>query len=371
MIEASGMADAVAKVRAEGVFPSAVEEPKPGPRFFWRIDDTALPGITRQLSSLCSAGVPLLDALSSVAAELNGPMRDMLVALKERVASGAGLSRALEDFPDIFPDFYRSMISAGEEGGNLDLVLGKLADFLERQQAIRAKVRTAAIYPVFMVGVSVVVLSFLFTFVIPKIVKIFRDSHAALPFITVVLITLSNIFVKYWWLLAGAAAALFLGGRRFIRNRRRLADRLLLRLPGRIMQSLVYARFSRTLGFLLGGGMPLLRALPLAGRSAGNREIEAEVLDAAGRVAEGQSLSASLGSFPPVFLQLVSTGEKSGRLPEMLGRAADSYEEEFNRKVAQALSLFEPAMILAMGAAVLFIVLAVLLPMFQLNQLVK
>ncbi len=150
-----------------------------------------------------------------------------------------------------------------------------------------------------------------------------------------------------------------------------MIDRLILKLPGNVIQSLYFARFARTLGFLLDGGLPMLKALGLSARSMGNKEIEASVLSGAERVAEGQKLSASLEKFPPVFIQLVATGEKSGRLPETLNRAADAYEEEFNRKISQGVSLFEPLMILLMGLVVGFIALAILLPMFQLNQLVK
>jgi general secretion pathway protein F len=247
----------------------------------------------------------------------------------------------------------------------------QLADYLESQNTVRAKVRSAMIYPLLMMGVSIVVLSFLFTFVIPKIVKIFSDTKATLPFITLVLIFVSNILINYWWLIAGLVIGAGAAAKRFLGTRRLLVDRALLRLPGNVIQSLYYSRFARTLGFLLGGGLPMLKALSLSARSMGNRHLEAGVLNAERKVAEGQSLSSTLVGFPPVFVQLIATGEKSGRLPETLNRAAQSYEEEFNRKVNRAVSLFEPAMILVMGLVVLFIVLAVLLPMFQLNQLIK
>ncbi|MGD0885309.1 MAG: type II secretion system F family protein [Thermodesulfovibrionales bacterium] len=372
-IEASGMSDALARVKAEGIFPSDVTEPRVGQRkrLFQRVDVTFLPNMTRQLSTLLSAGVPLMDALASLSAEYRGPDKEMLIAIKERVSGGAGLCRALEDFGDSFPDFYRNMVQAGEESGNLDTVLRKLADFLESQSAVRAKVRSAMIYPIFMMGIGIVVLSFLFTFVIPKIVKIFRDAKGTLPYITIVLIVVSNIFMRYWWALIGAAAAAYLFIRRFLRGHRLLVDRLILKLPGKVIQSLYYARFARTLGFLLDGGLPMLKAIGLSAKSMGNREIEASLLRGAEKVAEGQKLSASLETFPPVFIQLVATGEKSGRLPETLNRAADSYEEEFNRRVNQVVSLFEPLMILLMGLVVGFIALAILLPMFQLNQLIK
>jgi general secretion pathway protein F len=372
-IEASGMSDALSRVKAEGIFASDISEPRIGrrKRLFQRIDETFLPNMTRQLSTLLSSGVPLMDALVSLAAEYHGSYKEMLISIKERVSSGAGLYRALEEFSDYFPEFYRNMVQAGEESGNLDTVLRKLADFLESQNAVRAKVRSAMIYPIFMMGIGIVVLSFLFTFVIPKIVKIFRDTKSTLPFITVVLIFITNLFVSYWWALLGAATAAYLFVRRFLRGHRLLIDRLILKLPGNVIQSLYFARFARTLGFLLDGGLPMLKALGLSARSMGNKEIEASVLSGAERVAEGQKLSASLEKFPPVFIQLVATGEKSGRLPETLNRAADAYEEEFNRKISQGVSLFEPLMILLMGLVVGFIALAILLPMFQLNQLVK
>ena len=372
-VEASGVNDALTRVRAEGIFPSDITEPRVShrKRLFQRTDESFLPNMTRQLSTLLSAGVPLMDALMSLSAEYEAFYKDMLTTIRERVSGGAGLSRALDEFSDFFPEFYRNMVQSGEESGNLDVVLRRLAEFLERQNAVKAKVRSSMLYPVFMMGVSIVVLSFLFTFVIPKIVKIFKDTKTALPFLTVVIIFISDVLIRYWWALLGAAAAAFLWIRRFLRNHRLLVDRLILKAPGHVIQSLYYARFARTLGFLLEGGLPMLKALHLAARSMGNRELEASVLSGAEKVAEGQRLSASLDRFPPVFVQLVATGEKSGRLAETLNRAADSYEEDFNRRISQTVSLFEPVMILVMGLAVLFIVLAILLPMFQLNQLVK
>ena len=372
-IEASGPGDAMARAKAEGVFPSEVVESGLTGRkkIFQRRDESFLPGMTRQLSILLSSGVPMMEALQSLSAEQKGFYREMLIAVKERVSGGAGLSKALEEFGDIFPEFFINMIHSGEQSGTLDKVLVQLADYLESQNTVRARVRSAMIYPLLMMGVSIVVLSFLFTFVIPKIVKIFNDTKATLPFITVVLIFVSNIFIRYWWLIVGLMIGVGVAARRFLRTHRILIDRVLLRLPGNVIQSLYYSRFARTLGFLLAGGLPMLKALGLSARSMGNRHLEAGVLSAERKVAEGQSLSSTLEGFPPVFVQLIATGEKSGRLPETLNRAAQSYEEEFNRRVNRAVSLFEPAMILVMGLVVLFIVLAVLLPMFQLNQLIK
>lgn len=312
-----------------------------------------------------------MEALASLSREYEGFYQQLLISVKERVAGGAGLHRALEDFGDFFPDFYISMIQAGEMSGSLDRVLTKLSDFLERQQDIRSKVRSAMIYPLLMMGVSIVVLSFLFTFVIPKIVKIFKDTQSTLPPVTQVLIFVSNVFTNYWWLLIIVVALIAALVKRFVRTQRPLVDRLLLSMPGGVMKSLCYGRFARTMAFLLEGGLPVLKALSLSAKSTGNTDIEASVRRAAERVTEGQRLSAALDGFPPVFLQLVATGEKSGRLPETLNKAADSYEDEFSRSIGRVVALFEPLMILVMGLVVGFIVLAVLLPMFQLNQLIK
>ena len=206
---------------------------------------------------------------------------------------------------------------------------------------------------------------------IPKIVRIFEDARATLPFITVALIFASNFFVRFWWLLAVLLAFSIVYGRKAVKRHRLKVDELILRLPGNIFQSLYYARFSRTLSFLLDGGIPMLSALKLSAKSIGNSALEAAVIKSEGRVAEGASLSSTLDMFPPVFIMLVATGEKTGKLADSLSKAADSYEEEFNRKVAGAVALFEPAMILVMGLVVGIIVAAVLLPILQLNQLVK
>ena len=313
----------------------------------------------------------MLEALKSLAEDNKGSWKGILIGIREGIAGGSSLSRTMSEHKDIFPEFYMNMIAAGETSGNLDSVLSSLADYLEKQDAIKQRVKTAMLYPVFMVCVGFIVLSFLFTLVIPKIVKIFEDTKSALPLITIILIKVSNIFRNYWWLIAGAITGGVIGFRKFREKNETLVDRLIIKIPGGIIQNLYFARFTRTFGFLLAGGLPVLRALELSSKSVGNKYIENKIAAAREKVAEGAMLSSSLNGFPPVLLQLISTGEKSGRLVEVLNKAADSYEEEFSRKVQRALSLLEPSMILIMGLIVGFIVFAVLLPMFQLNQLVR
>ncbi len=372
-LEADGIQDAIASIKARGIYPKDVGafHHKENRWLSKKYDATLLPYITRQLSTLLSSGVPLIDALRSLSDENRGFWKGVLVGIRENIAAGASLSRALEANPQLFPEFYINMVAAGEQSGTLDRVLIRVADFLEKQASIRSKLRAAMIYPVFMASVGFVVMSFLFTFVVPKIVKIFENSKSALPFITVVLIKISNLFVNYWWLLIILAVAFVAAMKRLRKRHGRYLDALKLKLPGNVLQSLYFGRFARTLGFLLGGGLPMLKSLELSAKSTGNIVIEERIRQAAKGVAEGARLSHSLEGFPPVLLQLISTGEKSGSLVEVLGKTADSYEEDFERRVQKALALLEPSMILLMGIVVGFIVLAVLLPMFQLNQLVK
>jgi len=372
-LEAEGLQDAILSIKELGVYPKEVQESFPGRKreLFRRRDKALLPQVTRQLSTLLSSGVPLMEGLKSLAEENKGFWRELLVSVRERVAGGASLSRAIEDEQRVFPEYYAHMIEAGEQSGTLDKVLLGLADFLEKQSAIRAKMVMAMIYPTFMVSVGFLVISFLFTFVIPKIVKIFEDTKAALPIITILLIKISHLFLNYWWAILILLVAIAFGAQRLRERHRNLLDALKLRSPGKIIQNLYLARFTRTLCLLLRGGLPMLKALELSGRSTGNTVLETRIMEIARKVAEGASLSASLEDFPPVLRQLVATGEKGGKLDEVLARAADSYEEEFSRRIQGALSLLEPLMILLMAGMVGFIVLAVLLPIFQLNQLVK
>jgi general secretion pathway protein F len=372
-IEANNPKDAVLRLKESGLYPKTVKETVYQARrgLFSRTDPGFLPATTRQLSTLLSSGVTLMEALTAIADESSGFWKNLLISIKEKVAAGARFSKALEECNAVFPEFYVNMVAAGETSGTLDKVLSRLADFLDTQTSLKAKVRTSLVYPVFMVCVGLIVLSFLFTFVIPKITKIFKDTESALPFLTVALIWISDIFQHYWWILIGVLLGGIFGLKKLKERNRILIDRAITRLPGNIIQSLYFARFARTLGFLLEGGLPVLRALELSGKSIGNLLLRDKVAEAAQKVAEGASLSASLEGFPPVLLQLISTGERSGRLAEILKNAADSYEEEFSQRVQKALAFLEPAMILAMGVIVGLIVLAVLLPIFQLNQLIK
>lgn len=368
-VEAEGMKTAIVKIKGQGLHLSEIFEYDQTKRTWLsgRQDRGAIGRFSRQLSVLLQAGTPLSEAMKALSEESKGYMKGIIVGIKERVQAGTSLERAMKDAGGVFPEFYTSMISAGEASGTLGGVLENLADFLEVQDATKEKIRAAMIYPAFMVVVGSVVLAFLFAFVIPKIVRIFENTDAALPMATLMLIGVSNFFIHYWWLVAGAVMALVLGGRRLKNKYTLVIDRAVLRLP---LSSIYYARLTKALGFLLASGLPMLKALELSSRATGNVWLEQQVREAGVRVSEGAKLSTSIHDLPPVLRELMATGERSGRLAEVLLRAADTYEADFDRCIKKALVLVEPAMILVMGLVVGFIVLAILLPMFQLNQLI-
>jgi len=369
-LEADGLKDAALKVRELGVYPKDIQLFAPGSRFaFLRRGVNAekhLPAFTRQLGVLVRAGVPLLEALRALSDEGQGPWKSMLVDIRERVMGGASLSRAMQEHSKVFHDYYTFMVSAGEESGTLDNVLARLASFLEIQNEVREKMRNASMYPMIMAFVAVMVLVLLFSFVIPKVVAIFETRGENLPLMTQALILISNLVSGYWWALLMLGGLAVWGGRRLVLKHRQRLDQALMGMFG----SLYLARFTRTLGFLMEGNLPVIKALELAGRTSGNLWLSGLAQSAVLRVSEGAGLSASLEGLPPVFLQLVSTGERSGNLAGVLNTAADGYEADFDRMVQRSLALVEPVMILAMAVVVGFIVFSVLLPMFQLNQII-
>lgn len=372
-IEADGPRDAAIKLKSKGLHPWDITRQDEAASSslkdrFTRRSELALAAITRQLAVLLGAGVPLVEALRALSGQRSGNETRILIDIRERITGGASFARALEAYPDVFPEYFRGMVEAGESSGALDSVLLRLADYLEAEQAVHARVRSALIYPLFMVSVCMIVLSFLFTFVVPKIVKLFENSKAALPVATRILISLSSAFMSYWWLLLLIAVALIMIYKPMVaRNRERVGHWLMT-----LISELYISRLTRSLGFLLEGGLPVIRALELSGKATGNEWLRLRCHEASLAVQGGATLSGAFeGTLPPMVLTLMSTGERSGRLAEVLGHAARGYETEFDRRVQKGLTLLEPALILLMGGVVGFIVFAVLLPMFQLNQLIK
>ena len=373
VIEADGQKDAAIKIRTKGIFPKEITESSSPEKKTWfnKFSPLTLANVTRRLSILLSSGVPLIEALAALSHEQKSDWKNMLIDIKDRLAGGASFARALGVHPAIFPDFYTGMIAAGESSGKLSDVLTKLADFLESEISIKNKVKTALIYPAFMSCVSIVIVLFLFTFVIPKITRIFEESAATLPFITLVIMWISTVLTRYWWLLIAIIGGAFLIYRKIRQTKKELIDAMLLKEPTGIMMGLYMLRFSMTMGFLLSGGLPILPAMKLTSKSTGNIALENRIVAAENLVSQGAKLSTSLEGFPPTLLQIISTGEQTGKLPEVLQKTAESYESEFDRKLQRMISLLEPALILLMGLVVGVIVVSVLLPIFELNQMMK
>lgn len=354
-----------------------------------RLSQTELAVITRQLASLLGAALPVADALTVMVEQSEKQsVRELMAAIRTDVLGGASLSKALARHPRQFPDIYRALIAAGEESGKLGSVLQSLADYVEERAKLQQKITLAFVYPVIVTIVALAVVIGLLTYVVPQIVQVFANTKQALPWLTRALIATSNFVRGYGWIVAAVVAvAAFLASRalRVEAVRMRWHQRI-LRLPvvGVLARSLNTARFASTLSILVGSGVPMLRALQAAGETLTNRAMRARVIDATQRVREGFSLAKALRAdadeerrpghvkvFPPVLIHLIASGEATGKVPEMLARAADIHAREAERRALFFTSLLEPALILTMGVIVMLIVLAVLLPIIEINQLAR
>ncbi len=389
-IEAGSISAARQKLRDDGVFPVEIAESSEsrnhdagtgkGSGLFKRVGLQELSVMTRQLATLIGAGLPLVPSLSALAPQIRNPLlRATVVRIREEVNEGNSFTMALSHFPEIFPQFYINMARAGEASGTLNLVLERLADFQEKQQEMRSKIRTALAYPVFMFVVGSGVLLFLVTFVVPNITNIFSEMHQTLPAITVFLIVVSGFLKSFWWILALVLAIGIVGARSAIKKTeggRNFWDKLKLNFPllGTLNRKIAVARFARTLGTLLQSSVPLLAALDIARNVVDNRLVANEIKRVAKDVEEGQSLSAPLARnqfFPPIAVEMIAVGEQSGNVEKMLFKVADAYEKEVESNIVMITSLLEPAMILVMGGVVGFILVSILLPIFEMNQLVR
>ena len=344
-----------------------------------RIGGRDLALITRQLATLVRAALPLEEALQAVAQQTDRPAAQrILTGVRARVMEGDTLATALGGFPRVFPEIYRATVGAGEQSGRLDTVLERLADYTERRDQLRQRVLGALLYPIVLTAMCVVVVAGLLTYVVPQVVAVFESGGNSLPWLTRALLAVSA-FLREWGLLLLSLAAL--GGFAFMRwlrakSARRRFEGLLLRLPliGRLLRSLGAARFTRTFSILIGSAVPALEGLRIAGATVGNLPMSEAIESAAERVREGAPIGRSLaasGLFPPLTVHLVSSGESSGRLEEMLGRAADAEERELDRLLTAFVGLLGPLLIVAMGILVLLIVFAMLQPIFEMNTLVR
>lgn len=343
------------------------------------ISATDLALFTRQIATLVRAALPLDEALSAVGQQTEKPrIQSMIFAIRARVLEGHTLAAGLGDFPRVFPELYRATVAAGEQSGHLDTVLDRLADYAESRQQMNAKITQASVYPAILTAVALMVVTGLLIFVVPKIVAVFETSGQDLPTLTRIMIGLSEFLQAYWWLLAIAITSGVFGLKKFLqipfnRNRYHL---LLLRLPviGRLVRGINSARFARTFSILIASGVPAVDALKLSAPVITNMPMRGAVEDAASRVREGSSIYSALQRsrlFPPMTLHLIASGERSGNLQDMLDKAAQQQERELETLIATFMGLFEPVLIVLMGGIVLLIVLSILLPIINMNDLVQ
>ncbi len=340
---------------------------------------TALAVWTRQLAGLVGSGLPFERALTALSDEAEDPKQRELVAhLRAEVNAGSPFARALAQAPREFDDVYRAVVAAGEQSGALGPVLERLADDLEERQALKAKLVGAALYPAIVSAVAVLIVIFLVTYVVPQVAQVFTSSKRALPFLTVAMLGISDFLRDWGWLLLlvaiGGALALMLALRSDDFRERFDAGWLGLPLIGRLSRGYNGARFTGTLAMLAGAGVPILKALQAAAETLGNRAMRRDALDALVQVREGAPLASALAAkkrFPGLLAMFARLGEQTGRLPEMLDRAARQLSTEVQRRAVALATILEPLLIVAMGMVVMLIVLAVLLPIIQLNQWVR
>jgi general secretion pathway protein F len=335
--------------------------------------------LTRQLATLSQSGLPLEEALLAVSQQNENPRaQSILLGVRSRVMEGHSLADGLADFPQAFPELYRATVAAGEQSGHLDAVLERLAEFTESRQLLQQQVRNALIYPIALVVTAVAIISFMLAYVVPKVVYIFENYDQQLPLLTRIMIGASDFIRDYWLAIIGVVVLLYFGLRQLLKKEgpRRRYDHLLLRLPivAKLTRGINTARFTQTLSILAGSGVPILESLRIAAQVVVNMPMREAVEEAALRIREGAMISRSLAAsklFPPMTTHLISSGEASGKLEEMLSRAAINQEREVDGLIATLLGIMQPLLVIVMAFIVLLIVLAILLPIFEINNLIR
>jgi general secretion pathway protein F len=335
--------------------------------------------LTRQLATLVKAGLPLEEALLAVSEHTEKPrLKSIVLGVRAKVLEGHSLAMGLEDFPHAFPVVYRATIAAGEQAGQLDNVLDRLADYTESRHGLRQKVLQAMIYPIVLTLIAFFIVTLMLVYVVPKVVGVFETTGQQLPLLTRMLISLSSVMQNWWFVIFGAIALGIFAFTRALRNQttRRKLHRWLLKMPlfGRVTRGVNTARFTRTLSILTSSGVPALEALRISASVIANLPMREAVDEAAVRVREGGAIGRSLAQsklFPAMSIHLISSGEASGELDAMLERTANHQESEMDSLLSAMLSVLEPILIVVMGLVVLAIVMAILLPIFQINQLVQ
>lgn len=389
MIDASSLREAKIKLRSQGLFVSTIAEEAHG--IAHPLRDVSIKGLlgrvrmedlavtTRQLSTLVGASIPLVDALGALFEQTDSPaMKKTIAQVRDSVNEGLSFADALAQHKRVFPDLYVNMVRSGEASGALDVVLLRLAEFLEGQHRLRSKVGAALLYPAVLLFISVVVLMYLLTAVVPKVVGMFESMNQVLPLPTRVLIAVSTFLSATWWMILIALIVLAVLVARWKRTDRGALrfDQFKMNFPiyGAIFRKVSVARFARTLGTLLASGVPIIESLRIVKTVVLNRIMEMAIENSISEVMDGSSLAAPLkrsGVFPPILVHMISVGEKSGSLEEMLSKAADSYEGDVETTVAGLTSILEPVMIVIMGGIVGFVVISILMPMLEMSTIVR
>jgi len=373
-------------LRDQGWMPLAVEEVlqregrKQSQSMFIRgINASDLALITRQLSTLVGSSLPVEEALRAVSQQTEKPrLKSMMMGVRSRVLEGHTLAAALADFPHVFSELYRSTVEAGEHSGYLNVVLDRLADYTEARQQMKQKIMLALLYPILITVVAIVVVMVLLAFVVPKVVQMFQHTGQELPVLTQGLIVVSDFISSYGYLVVIFLTIGVFCFSYFLRFEgfKRQFHRILLKIPmlSKLTRGLNTARFARTFSILSASGVPVLDAMRISAQVMGNIPMREAVTEASQRVREGTNIASSLeksGYFPPMTIHLIASGESSGKLEEMLDRAAANQEREMESFLSALVGMFEPMMLLLMGGAVLVIVLAIMLPILDMNTLIR
>lgn len=386
IVEAENQKAARLKLKKQGLMVTEITEKtaaKPGGSggipFFGGFSQADITLMTRQLASLVKANIPLVEALNALVDQTeNEKLKVVLAQVRQDVNEGSSLAKATGSHPKAFDTIFVNMIEAGESSGTLSLVLLRLADLKDAQMRLRSKVVGAMTYPVLMMLVAAGLMLAIFTFVIPKLTKIFDSMNRPVPLLTKAIMMCSDFLVNWWFLFAGALFFISWLFRRYISSEKGQPkwDAFKLRVPivGPLIRTIAVTRFSSTMSTLLSSGVPILTSMNIAKNLVGNIPIANAISTARENITEGQSIADPLrksGEFPPMMIHMISIGEKTGELPDMLRNVAETYEEQVNTKISSMTSLLEPLMIVGMGGAVGFIVLAVFMPLLELMNLNK
>jgi type IV pilus assembly protein PilC len=343
-----------------------------------KVKQRSIAVFTRQLSTMIDAGLPLVQSLEILSLQQESKVfKDIIRQIREDVEGGSTFAGALKKHPVTFNELYTNLVVAGEEGGILDNILTRLANYIEKSEALRKKVKSALVYPSTIVGVAVIVVMILMIFVIPVFETMFKAAGQGLPLPTLIVLTISRLIKEYILFFIPALILLFYLLRRYhkTQNGRAVIDRLLLKLPvfGPLLKKIAVARFSRTLGTLVSSGVPILDGLSIVSRTSGNRTIETAILNARASIREGETIADPLsrsGIFPPMVIQMIAVGESTGALDSMLSKIADFYEEEVDVAVANLTSLLEPFLMIFLGVVIGGVVIAMYLPIFNMASAV-